>query len=136
MAHPDRKPDAVIFNGGLSIPIGPDGITPAKVAAFGRQLQAANPNARFGPVLGCRRVKVYDGASPLRANFAHDDDQPWQPIFFPDSSPYAGRSRHEWYVATEQPDGTWAIEDTPLRSPEDHDGRVLFGWLRPEAIEG
>ncbi len=130
MAHPDRKPDAVIFSGGLTVPLGRDG---SATDAFAAKLQAANPNGRFGPVLGCDRVTVYDGASPLRANFAHAEDQPWQPVFFPDSSPHAGKSRHEWYVATEQPDGTWAIEDTPLRSPEDHDGRTLFGWLRPEA---
>lgn len=120
---PTGPPDAVVFHDALGFHNDP---------AFGGKLRSAND--RYAPMLGCQRIRVYASSPAMPYQFGIPAcDGPGQSVFFPSEHPLSGQSRYTWYPATPDGKGGWTIAGEVVESPNDHDGRVLFGWLRPEA---
>ncbi len=122
-AKPSTQPDAVIFHDPIGGHMDPQ---------FGHKLRTAND--RYAPTLGASRIRVYAPNPVMPFHFgipACEGDG--QTINFPVEHPLSGQSRYLWFPAVADGKGGWTIDETPVGSPHDSAGRVMFGWLRPEA---
>jgi hypothetical protein len=121
-AAPPRRPDAVIVP--KNYPAGFQG------GDRGREL-----NRRFGPLLGAARVSVtaWMGGAPDQTFVRPEGFDPNKSTQrFHNDSALAGRDRYEWFVADENPDGTFMPVAPVLGLPGDA-GRVRLGYALDEA---